>query len=91
MFVIVVYDISDNKKRTKMFKTMKNFGTPIQFSAFECILNEKGFQEIQEIIQGIVHPKEDKVRIYTLCNNCRGGIKNIGTGQITSERTVIIV
>ncbi|MDN3512292.1 MAG: CRISPR-associated endonuclease Cas2 [Candidatus Jettenia sp.] len=52
MFIIVVYDISDNKRRTKMFKSMKNFGTPIQFSAFECILNDRGFQEIQENYTG---------------------------------------
>lgn len=74
-----------------MFKSMKNFGTLIQFSAFECILNERGFQEIQEIIQGIINPEDDKVRMYTLCYNCRGVIKNIGTGQITTERAVIIV
>lgn len=91
MFVIVVYDITDNKRRTKMFKAMKNFGTPIQFSAFECILNEKGFQEIQEIIRKIISRDKDKVRLYLLCNHCRNTITNIGTGQVTKERAVIIV
>ena len=42
MFIIVVYDIMDNKRRTKDVQSDENFGTPIQFSAFECILNEKG-------------------------------------------------
>ena len=91
MFIIVVYDITDNKRRTKMFKAMKNFGTPIQFSAFECILNEKGFQEIQEVIRKIISRDKDKVRLYLLCNNCRNTITNVGTGQVTKERPVIIV
>ena len=91
MFVIVVYDISDNKRRTKMFKVMKNFGTPIQFSAFECILKEQDFREVHEVIRAIIDPQKDKVRMYILCNSCRGGIKNMGTGKITKERNVIIV
>lgn len=91
MFVIVVYDISDNKRRTKMFKAMKNFGTPIQFSAFECILKEQDFREVQEVIQMIIDPQKDKVRMYILCNSCRREIKNMGTGKVTKERAVIII
>ncbi|MCR4290567.1 MAG: CRISPR-associated endonuclease Cas2, partial [Candidatus Scalindua sp.] len=62
MFVVVVYDISNNKRRTKLFKALKNFGTPIQFSAFECILNEKNLLEMQEIISKITERGKDKVR-----------------------------
>lgn len=91
MFVIVVYDISDNKRRTKMFKTMKNFGTPIQFSAFECILKEQDFRKIQEVIRAIIDPQNDKVRMYILCKDCRSEIINMGTGKITRERDVVIV
>lgn len=91
MFIVVVYDISNDKRRTKLFKALKNFGTPVQFSAFECILNDKNLLEMQEAICKIIRRKDDKVRIYTLCNNCRSVIKNMGLGKIVKERDVIVI
>ena len=91
MFVIVVYDITDNKRRTKMFKAMKTLAHRFNSAPSKCILNEKGFQEIQEVIRKIISRDKDKVRLYLLCNNCRNTITNVGTGQVTKERPVIIV
>ncbi|MCF6157629.1 MAG: CRISPR-associated endonuclease Cas2 [wastewater metagenome] len=91
MFVIVIYDIPDNKRRTRLFKALKGFGTPVQFSAFECILTDKHFREMQEVIRNIIDCSKDKCRIYTLCNGCRVSIKNVGTGEVVKDRNVIIV
>lgn len=91
MFVVVVYDISNDKRRTKLFKALKNFGTPVQFSAFECLLNKKDFNDMQEVVRKITKRKKDKVRIYTLCGSCQDAIKEIGTRQIQKKRKVIVV
>lgn len=91
MFVVVVYDITDNKRRTRLFKALKNFGTAIQYSAFECIIEEKDFAELQDVIRKVIHCDDDRVRVYTICKNCHGSIKNMGKGEITMKRDVIIV
>lgn len=91
MFVVVTYDISHNKRRMKLFKALKNFGTPVQFSAFECILNDKGLIEVQKVIKCNIKAEEDKVRIYVLCERCQGEIKNVGKGEITKKHHVIVI
>ena len=39
--VLVIYDITDDKKRLKIAKILKSYGYRIQKSAFECNVNEK--------------------------------------------------
>jgi CRISPR-associated protein Cas2 len=46
MFVVVAYDISDDPRRTKLHNTLKNFGTPVQYSVFECILAKGGWKKM---------------------------------------------
>ena len=38
MFIVISYDIPDNKRRTKVMKTLKNFGAHVQYSVVECEL-----------------------------------------------------
>jgi CRISPR-associated protein Cas2 len=40
MFYLVSYDIPDDKKRTRMAKTLRDFGERVQLSVFECILDD---------------------------------------------------
>jgi CRISPR-associated endonuclease Cas2 len=36
---LVCYDITDDKRRDRVFKVCKNHGEHLQFSVFECDLN----------------------------------------------------
>ena len=40
MFYLVSYDIPDDKRKTKLAKTIKDFGDRVQYSVFECLLNK---------------------------------------------------
>ncbi|NEP62230.1 MAG: CRISPR-associated endonuclease Cas2 [Symploca sp. SIO2G7] len=39
MLVLVVYDIPDNKRRTKLAKFLEGYGRRVQYSVFECFLS----------------------------------------------------
>ena len=38
---LVCYDITDDKRLRRVFKTCKNYGDHLQYSVFECDLNPK--------------------------------------------------
>ena len=42
-YYIVSYDISNDKKRTKMLRLLKNYGVRVQKSVFECLISERLF------------------------------------------------
>ena len=64
MLVLVVYDISDTKRRTKLSKFLEGYGRRVQFSVFECFLSLDEMKRLHGEVLGRVKPKEDNVRFY---------------------------
>ena len=79
MFVIVAYDIQDDKKRNKVFKTLKNYGQWMQFSVFECQnLSKENFLHMRNKVEKYINEKKDSIRYYILCDNCYEKVIRIG-------------
>ena len=91
MFYLVSYDIPDDKRRTKLAKAIRDFGDRIQYSVFECILDDSLLVEMTERIRSIIDTTEDSVRIYTICGSCRKQVEIIGQGDISRIEDVYIV
>jgi len=65
MKYLIAYDISDNKRRRKLFKLLKGYGYNIQKSVFEVPLNDqKIIQKLQEQIEDIIEKEQDLVYIF---------------------------
>ncbi len=90
MFYIVSYDISDDGKRNRVAKTLLDFGTRVQYSVFECIMDDKLLEKMIKRLKKIVS-EEDRVRIYTLCAKCDKVIRVLGSGEITKDADVFIL
>ena len=91
MFYLVSYDIPDDKRRTKLAKTIKDFGDRVQYSVFECLLNKSLLDKMINRIDKIVIEKEDSVRIYSLCASCEREIRVIGKGKVSKNEDVYII
>lgn len=86
MYVIVSYDIQDDKRRTRIHKALKNFGEWVQFSVFECDLSKEEYLIMRNRLDQLINKEEnDSVRFYFLCESCRQGVERIG-GVIPLER-----
>jgi CRISPR-associated protein Cas2 len=90
-FYVVVYDISNNKRRTKLHTALMNYGSPVQYSVFECILEKTEYNQLKETVRKIIRPRLDHVRYYRFCASCRDKIEVIGRTEIVSEKEVIVV
>lgn len=91
MLYLVSYDLPDTRRRTKLAKTLEDFGDRVQYSVFECILDEHLLKKMTARINKIILPKDDSVRIYTLCRSCEKVIKIIGQGKVSKIEDVYIV
>jgi len=69
-FVLIVYDISNDKRRTKLHNLLLDYGTPVQYSAFECILEAKNLAKLKKAAGRIIRKRKDNVRYYYLCADC---------------------
>ena len=69
---LVCYDIADDKRLRKVFKTCGNFGDHLQFSVFECDLNPSEKVELETALIGIINHDEDQV-IFVVLGPSEGG------------------
>jgi CRISPR-associated protein Cas2 len=75
---IVTYDISNDKRRTKLHKLLKGFGQWTQYSVFECFLTDKEWVKLRHKLDELCDASEDSVRIYRMCGKCRETVETIG-------------
>lgn len=68
-FLIVSYDITNTKKRTKLNKLLKGFGTHVQLSVFECELTHTQIDTMKRLMEPHIDTKTDNVRIYYLSSD----------------------
>jgi len=64
MHIIVSYDIPDDKRRTKVMKTLKDFGQHVQYSVFECTIKREDFKRLHERLKKHFNPQQDNIRFY---------------------------
>ncbi len=85
MFTIISYDIVDDKRRTKVMKLLKGYGTRVQYSVFECDLNPAEFSRLGRELRDLIDQNVDSVRCYRLDQEAVRRIAIYGIGQVTTE------
>ncbi len=64
-YVLIVYDISSDKKRYKFAKNLLKFATRTQKSVFEGLVSEKEMKEIEKLARKFSN-KNDIITLYRL-------------------------
>ena len=90
MLYLIAYDISSDKRRTKVHKLLCGFGQWTQYSLFECFLNEKEYILLQHRLRAILNETEDNVRFYPLCRSCQQSVETVGSTP-PEENTVYLL
>ena len=68
---LVCYDVNTEDKAGKrrlyrVAKACKNFGQRVQYSVFECSVDETDYERLRHKLVGIINPEQDSLRIYRL-------------------------
>jgi len=90
-FVVVVYDISNDRRRTKLHDALLQHGNPVQYSVFECLLDEEGLARMKRAVRKVIRPKVDQVRYYYLCQACLKKVEVTSGPEVLGEVSTIVV
>ena len=88
IFVLIIYDIVDNKKRIRFSKFMLGYGNWVQKSAFEAKLTQKKYNRLMNNIPKFCS-KEDSIRVYRITGKSQ--VTCWGYKDITDEDEIIII
>lgn len=88
-FVVICYDIVNNKKRTKFVKYLEKFAIRVQKSVFESYLTGKQLKKLKEGTPKFLDTTVDNVRIYKITGN--SDITSWGLTPLTDNEDTIII
>jgi len=91
MFVVVTYDITDDRRRLQVSDELQNFGARVNFSVFECHLEPESLSELKKRLVEKIEPSEDNVRYYILCDACLKKVEVQGKGGVTVDNGYTLV
>ncbi|MFZ3146777.1 CRISPR-associated endonuclease Cas2 [Methanothrix sp.] len=91
MLVWVIYDISENRYRSRVAKICKNYGLfRVQKSAFLGDLNRNDSDSLTLECEATIE-ESDSVYVFPMCEDCFDKIKLIGAGfdrELVSGMTI---
>jgi len=89
--VVVCYDVSDDRRRSRLMKHLKAFLEHVQKSVFEGPLDGGRFERMRRGIPGKIDMEKDAVRVYSLCRRCSPVTEVIGLGITVDEEEKDVV
>ena len=86
MLVAVAYDVVDDTRRTRLHERLKDSGTPVQNSVFECLLEEGDLVRVEKAIAALICCTSSKMR--TDVRSARIGLaaKKVGDPRKSRKR-----
>jgi CRISPR-associated protein Cas2 len=85
VFLVVSYDIADDRRRLRVASELENFGQRVQKSVFECHLDEDQIEDLKKRIAALISSEEDRVRYYRFCPKDLGAVLLDGRGAMTRD------
>ena len=90
---IVAYDISNNRRWRRVFKTMHGFGEWLQLSIFQCRLSRRRRAELETRLRELVKVGEDHVLLIDVgpADKTELAVESIGKTFAKIERRAIVI
>jgi CRISPR-associated protein Cas2 len=91
--VLVSYDIASDRRRSLVFRTLRNFGEHVQFSVFLCDLNQMERIRLVAELTEVIHHKEDTILLVDMGaagEDLPERLLSIGKPVVPSTRTIVI-
>ena len=87
MLSLVAYDIADHKRLARVAGVCEDFGVRVQYSIFECRLEEPEFDDFWLQLLEIINEQEDRLVAYKIDARCAKETLTAGT-MVCSEKVV---
>ena len=90
---IVAYDIANDRRWRRVFKTMHGFGEWLQLSVFQCRLSRRRRAELETRLRELVKAGEDHVLLIDVgpADKTELAVESIGKAFARIERRAIVV
>jgi CRISPR-associated protein Cas2 len=75
---LIAYDIADDRRRHRIAKLLKGYGTRSQYSLFECHLTPHQLRRLRHRLDRRLDHDTDRLAIYPIAANLASRIQRLG-------------
>ena len=87
MLTLVAYDIADQKRLARVAKTCEDYGVRVQYSMFECRLEEDEFTDFWLKLLEEINDDEDRLVAYKI--DARSAKETLTAGTMVCSEKVV--
>ena len=87
MLILIGYDIANQKRLAKVAKTCEDFGLRVQYSFFECHLDDDTFDTLWLRLLDLIDDSEDRIVAYRIDAKSARNTMTAGT-MVCSEKAI---
>jgi CRISPR-associated protein Cas2 len=78
MLRLIVYDVAHSRRLVKVARICEDYGVRVEYSVFECDLDEKQFARFWGKLEKTIDVTTDRLIAYRICSSCAERIQSIG-------------
>ena len=87
MLILVAYDIANERRLARVARVCEDFGVRVQYSLFECRLDEAEFTRFWRRLLTTIDDGEDRIIAYKIDARCAKETMTAGT-MVCSEKAL---
>lgn len=87
MLRLIAYDIADDARRNRLAGLCEDYGVRVQYSLFECWLEDADFESLWGRLNAVIDPAEDRLVAYALDGNSAPRRRAAGETMVLTHRT----
>jgi CRISPR-associated protein Cas2 len=87
MLTLVAYDIADEKRLRRVANLCEDYGIRVQYSIFECRLDERSFAQLWAGLLALIDDHEDRLVAYKI--DARSAKETMTAGAMVCSEKVI--
>ena len=63
----------------------------MQYSVFECLLDEAGQKKMRQKVMKVIRPRKDQVRFYSICAECLKQVEITSGVEVLSAEPAAVI
>ena len=89
-FLMIAFDVSDNRRRYRVVRALRDYGERVQKSVFECCLRPLERRALLARLDRLIDPDTDRLHVFELPESDVARIEVLGIGQATTDAAYVV-
>lgn len=90
-FLMIAFDVSDNRRRYRVVRALRDYGERVQKSVFESRLHPLERRALLARLDRLIDHETDRLHVFELPERDVARIEVLGVGEVTRDSGYLVI